>query len=301
MKTAVLRTGAIGDLIVTASALKKYSEIFTGEEITVFCGRSCIDAVKNLPYTVNTFDDGRLYHGGISGMVSTAFGLIRSLRGFDKVFVLHSDLRWCMLPFLAGCGQISTMRGLSGSGRIYQCLGIAPSAEHYFIPDSKPSIPEKPYTAIAPGGGRNIHRDDQCRRWAGFKELIRMISAEHNVVLLGSESDSPEMTGVLDMCGKTSLSDAYHIIDGAELFIGNDSGLLHLAACTDTPAIGIYTATTPDLMPDNVTAVRSGLPCSPCEKNGRFSTSCKCECTSSISTEDVMKVINGLILSGESA
>jgi len=45
---------------------------------------------------------------------------------------------------------------------------------------------------------------------------------------------------ILDLSGKTDLLTAYAVIEQATLFIGNDSGLLHMAAAAKTPCVGIY-------------------------------------------------------------
>jgi ADP-heptose:LPS heptosyltransferase len=102
-------------------------------------------------------------------------------------------------------------------------------------------------------------------------------------VLIGTEEDSPNITDtdITDLCGKTSLDEAYHIINGAKLFIGNDSGLLHLALCTNTETIGVFTATDPQIVlpiDTNAVTVQSALPCSPCEKSGNTRTDCNSEC-----------------------
>ena len=40
--------------------------------------------------------------------------------------------------------------------------------------------------------------------------------------------------------------DVAQVLKGALLYIGNDSGLLHLANLVQTPSFGVYLATTPD-------------------------------------------------------
>lgn len=45
---------------------------------------------------------------------------------------------------------------------------------------------------------------------------------------------------LLDLGGKTDLPTAYAVIEQAALFIGSDSGLLHMAAAAGTPSVGIY-------------------------------------------------------------
>lgn len=45
---------------------------------------------------------------------------------------------------------------------------------------------------------------------------------------------------VIDLSGQTDLMTAYAIIERSSLFIGNDSGLLHMAAASGVRCVGIY-------------------------------------------------------------
>lgn len=46
--------------------------------------------------------------------------------------------------------------------------------------------------------------------------------------------------GFIDLAGKADLVTAYACLKRARLFIGNDSGAMHLAAATGTPTIGLF-------------------------------------------------------------
>lgn len=304
--TAVVRAGAIGDLIQVLPALKKYKQLHPDEHITLICGESCLDAIRNTPYadSIFTFDDRKIYKGTLTAKCAETFKIIKYLRSFGKCFLLHTDIRWTLLPVLSGTPLIFNIRHVSAQNReerYMQCL--TGSTEGYykntFHPDEcAVKIPEKPYIAVAAGGARNIRRDDECRRWTGFRELSEKIieNTDHRLVFIGLTDDSPEIESdrVTDICGMTSLSDAYHIIKNSEMFIGNDSGLLHLAESTDTFSIGIFTASDPaEVLKNgsNTAYVSSALPCSPCERNGKFSRKCRAECVENIKTDEVFDII----------
>lgn len=65
------------------------------------------------------------------------------------------------------------------------------------------------------------------------------------------------------------------IIKGASLFIGNDSGLLHLARAVGAKAIQIYGGTHPTLgfalEPQEGVYLFKGLYCQPCDLHGKGS------------------------------
>ena len=51
--------------------------------------------------------------------------------------------------------------------------------------------------------------------------------------------------GAVSLVDELSIEDCVAVIAQAKLFIGIDSGLLHLAACTRTPAVGLWGCTSP--------------------------------------------------------
>jgi heptosyltransferase-2 len=73
----------------------------------------------------------------------------------------------------------------------------------------------------------------------------------------------------VDLCGKTDLGEAIALIKECDLFITNDSGLMHVAAALDVPLIAIFGSTNPittgPLSPKSK-IVRIPIECSPCLK-----------------------------------
>ena len=48
------------------------------------------------------------------------------------------------------------------------------------------------------------------------------------------------LPGAADLCGALSLPEAAAVLARAALFVGNDSGLMHLAAAAGTPTLGLF-------------------------------------------------------------
>ncbi len=73
----------------------------------------------------------------------------------------------------------------------------------------------------------------------------------------------------INLCGKTSLREAFALIDQCRLFITNDSGLMHAAAALHIPQIAVFgstnhTTTSPRSRFSHI--LRAPVDCSPCMK-----------------------------------
>lgn len=97
-------------------------------------------------------------------------------------------------------------------------------------------------------------------------------------VLVGAPGDA-EVHGALravcpealDLAGKTSLRGMAALLEGAALFVGNDSGPMHLAAALGVPVVALFGPGSPDktapLSPEGgLRVVYAALPCSPCRQ-----------------------------------
>ncbi len=73
----------------------------------------------------------------------------------------------------------------------------------------------------------------------------------------------------VNLAGRTGLAEAMAIIGALDLFVTNDSGLMHVAAALDTPLIAIFGSTNPVTtgpMGSRSRVVRTDVACSPCLK-----------------------------------
>jgi lipopolysaccharide heptosyltransferase II len=97
--------------------------------------------------------------------------------------------------------------------------------------------------------------------------------------------------------GKLSIRETAALIERCNVFVGNDSGLLHIAAAVHTPAVVIWGATNHAItVPrgDNVTLVRKDLPCSPCYKRGKVECN-DLRCFTLITVDDVLQAVEKLL------
>ncbi len=109
------------------------------------------------------------------------------------------------------------------------------------------------FVLVAPGAA------DARKQWTpdGFAQVVRYLINEVNVpvVIAGDRKDakSAELvlkdisSGVLDLCGKTSLKELAYVVSKARLAVVNDSGVMHLASYLDIPTVALFGPTDPDL------------------------------------------------------
>ncbi len=132
---------------------------------------------------------------------------------------------------------------------------------------------------IHPGsGGYSL-----ARRWdaAHFAALADALRQRYNaqIILVGSPNDDGDVvksamkTTSIDLTGKTTLAELAGVIKSADLYIGADSGVMHLAASVGTPVVAIFGPSNVDAWgPWTPTSksivVRSAPECSPCSYVG---------------------------------
>lgn len=78
----------------------------------------------------------------------------------------------------------------------------------------------------------------------------------------------PDDADVVDLTGQTSLVEAVGWLRQAQLYVGNDSGLMHVAAAMGTPTIGLFGSSSPDWTrpagPRVAVIAAEGFACRPC-------------------------------------
>jgi len=138
----------------------------------------------------------------------------------------------------------------------------------------------------------HVSAGNAFRRWPlpSFVELAERLSAvdrNRRIILTSGPSEAaaaaevvrlvrerrPESPEAVRTCGDMSLDELHALIGRASLYIGGDSGPLHVAATTTTPIVGLYGPTLAvrsapwrDPRVPSVAVDAGQLPCRPCEQ-----------------------------------
>ena len=157
---------------------------------------------------------------------------------------------------------------------------------------------ERPLIAIHPGSPIPL------KRWMPerYAELADWLIARKGakILFVGVEAEMPIITEIqqlmqaesINIAGQTTLTQLASILHISHIFIGNDSGPMHLAAAVGTPTIGLYGPGDPTRFGPVGTkcrTIQSQMECPPCQ-----GTTCrfgKDRCMSKIQVADVIQVL----------
>ncbi len=168
----------------------------------------------------------------------------------------------------------------------------------------------RPWIAIHPGsGGYSMARRWEPDRWAELADALAARSGAQ-ILLVGSPADGADLVedamagSCRNLTGLTTVAELAALLARCNLFIGADSGVMHLAAAAGTPLVALFGPSNHlawgPWTPDGVSrVVRLDLPCSPCsyvghsvgQRDGCWHRSCMAEL-------DVQRVLAAVAAAG---
>jgi heptosyltransferase-2 len=107
----------------------------------------------------------------------------------------------------------------------------------------------------------------------------------------------PAHPNLIDLCGRISVEQLVLLLQRSDLFIGNDSGPLHLAVAAGTPTVSFFGPETPALYGprgEGHVVLYKDLPCSPCLNvyHSKENSSCRDNvCMNSIEVEEAWTAV----------
>lgn len=152
------------------------------------------------------------------------------------------------------------------------------------------------YVVIAPG----TNWESKCWPTESYADLADHIWAEYGlpIIVVGASKDKGlaadikqrSQAKVFDLTGQTTLKQLAVVLQHSALFIGGDTGPMHLAVAMGTPVVALFGPTDPNRngpYGDRNIVVRSSAACAPC-----FKRTCeKMECMREISPADVFQAV----------
>ena len=153
--------------------------------------------------------------------------------------------------------------------------------------------PQGKYVVISPGA--SARRRIKAWEERKFANLILLLKRTYgfNPVLVGGRDDVEQVARIIDavrekddgvqvgpvvnLAGKVGLKDLCYVLEDASLFVGVDSGVMHLASSLDVPVVGVFGPSDPFYVgPQNERSavVREEMECIPCYLKGCADRTC---------------------------
>ena len=257
-KILIISSNRLGDAILSSGLVDYFKEKQNPAEITFVCGElpfQLFSKSENIDHIIKLKKQKKSLH-----WLKLWSKIVLSL--WDHVI----DLRGTAISFFLITKKRSIRPFIQGEKKTHKVLAISNFFKEQII---KPSLKIKPLSAeslkklevfknsnkkvltffIAPGAN-----------WAGkkwpkenFKELIKKLGKrfsplKYRFVIIGSESEKFEgnyiksffKDNVIDLTGSLTLHEIFFFLKYCKLFIGNDSGLMHLSAATGAPTVGLF-------------------------------------------------------------
>jgi len=245
-------------------------------------GEACVEQVIEYDYRPRAGEARRGGHAGIAGMLGT-IGRLRAQR-FSHVFIFSSRVRYALMalaagiPHRAGFGFGAFERALlslppfirphRGAGSwvypeatdfaITHGLVSAPVVPRLAVPDThlqavSAELAGLPWPRVALALGTSEARKD----WGEerFAQLAQALAARgFGVPLLGGAGERERAERVARAAGgdgrvrplcQTSVLRSAAILKSCRLCVGNDTGVLNVAAAAEVPSLGLFGATRP--------------------------------------------------------
>lgn len=178
-------------------------------------------------------------------------------------------------------------------------------------------LPEKYITIqISSANNKAPYKNWPLENWIKLFVHIQEVLPDTALVILGDETELSlnkkininEKKNLISLIGETSLTDVMDIIHRSMLYIGLDSGLMHMAVALNKPTFTIWGASNPKLygyewMGEKHKVVSLNLPCAPCSawinpNRSRVSDPLKCpdfKCIKELPPEKVTEAFNAFI------
>ncbi len=254
MRVLFITSTRIGDAVLSTGLLDHLMRAHPDAGFTIACGRVAEGVFRRMPALERVIPIDKKRYGlhwlGLWSQVAfTRWDLVVDLRG--------SAIAW-LLP----ARRRAVMRGGRRAGHrllhLAKTLGITPAPRPVAWFGAAEAA--RAASLVPPGGAvlalgptanwvRKVWPPDR------FLSLARMLTGPGAVLegariaVLGGPGDQERamaapvldaLPGAIDLVGRLDLPEAAAVLARCTLFVGNDSGLMHLSAATGTATIGLF-------------------------------------------------------------
>ncbi|MEO8136355.1 MAG: lipopolysaccharide heptosyltransferase II [Betaproteobacteria bacterium] len=244
-------------------------------------------------------------HGQLALGARRAVARALKARRYDQAIVLPNSLKSALVPWLAGIplrtgytgeqrlGLLNDRRTLEKQKlpRLVDRFAALAAGRNETVPAPLPQpqlrVDATNQAAVTQRLGLSLSTAAMAlcpgaeygpaKRWpvAHYAQVARaMLARGWQVWIFGSQKDDEVGAGIareapaaINLCGRTSLTDAIDLLAATDVVLTNDSGLMHVAAAVGCRVVAIFGSSTPLYTPPlslRATTISLKLECSPC-------------------------------------
>jgi len=275
VKIGVIHLNQIGDLLFSLPLLKALRDAYPKAVIHSILRRNLIDLLSDSPYVDSIVERGKTLKG--------TFQLLRNIRNqqYDLLITLSSSEACLTLAALSGANikagfshfpmdlfldikeDIEGHNSWLNNRKLLDRLKIKVIKNDYVgllnlnSEMSHSVAPKGKYVVISPGASRRR----QMKTWdnTNFARLILLLHKQFGLtpVLIGGTDNREDNKHIIDMVTEEgtiasiynlteeSLHSIALVIKQAQLFVGIDSGFMHVASSLDIPVVALFGPTDP--------------------------------------------------------
>jgi ADP-heptose:LPS heptosyltransferase len=333
----VIRPGGMGDMIMLLPAIRRIREEFPAAAVDFICERRNLEILRLAGLAENAIPYDAAPVRLMRRLRATAYDVAidtEQFHHFSAVLALmsgapvrigfkinpHRNLLYTHLINYALDGyegrqfmRLLAPLGIPDSG--YRLDGILADA----VPVAPPAVQTElaklraagPFVVVAPGSS-TIYKQWETDKFVRLVQALTRGRAVGVALVGGADAVKPasmvlKHTGdqqavVMSLAGRLNLADTTAFLRQAQLFIGTDSGLAHLAVALGIPTVVIFGPSDHvkwGVDDERHAVVRKDMACSPCFIFGYHRLCRTFACMSAVEVEDVLAACDRLRRSGK--
>ncbi|WP_431282359.1 glycosyltransferase family 9 protein [Humitalea sp. 24SJ18S-53] len=255
MRILFITSTRIGDAVLSTALLDHLLRQHPGARITIACGPAAVEVFARMP--------GRDATISVTKRRWSLHWPLLWAQVAPRWWDLVVDLRGSAMAWMVPARRRAVMRGGRRAGHrmghIAETLGltaadIAPVA-WFDAADAARGAALLPGAGPLLALGPTANWDRKIWPAERFVAVARALTAPDGplpgarIAVMGGPGDAERalaapvlagLPGSVDLVGRLSLPEAAAVLAGASLYLGNDSGLMHLAAAAGAPTLGLF-------------------------------------------------------------
>ena len=255
MRILFISSTRVGDAVLSTGLLAHLIDSHPGAKITVACGPAAADLFAAVPGLERIIVLEKM-------VMSLHWARLWALCA-GRLWDLVVDLRNAPLSYILPAKRQRHLRRsrntehrLIGLARILGLESQPPAPRLWTTPDhdarARAMIPDGPPVLAA---GPTANWRAKTWRAESFAELCLRVTAPDGllpggrIALFGRDDERPQVVSLIealpadrciDLIGRTGLLDIYACLNRCQAYVGNDSGLMHIAAAAGVPTLGLF-------------------------------------------------------------